>query len=245
MISNNIIDRTEEVEDKIRKTWSPSVIRTRFVLNEEKEIFNNMYDSLTLFNQSNRIVDGQKLTFMTSWVKSRLTSLGKDYEVGSIMFTDQEPGPGAWWFGVNPSIKIDGSYDPTVIPYKLVIVPLQVNHSTDENELAKITFYTTNYHYIRNNVSTFLTTSSKLLQHRFDVDGDLSKETPIWYKKYEFSKYNNEEDKILQENNLDIETHFSGLTESVLILDATRIYGFKIVNNNYHYRFMSIMTYKN
>lgn len=255
-----ITDRPKSVQIATRKTWSPSTIRNRFILPNERELFNGMYDACpeSPNHKLDKIVYGPQWEFMSRWVKSRFTCLGKDWEVGTILIKDRPKGRKTWWFMSMSTCMPDGTYNPLVVPYKYIIAPLQVNHTESLEEFSKLTYYTTNYHYVKNNQCMFKlwedyyqsSNSNWTYNYGNDIFDKVEKidpnsETPEWYHKYELPQYTDEMDKKYLEHNLDIELPYTWVPGSVLITDATRIYGFKTgIDGVDHKRLLSIMTYK-
>lgn len=252
-----IIDRPLEIQKATRQLWSPSIVRTRFILQEELDLFNEFFAELPIspVHKLDKIVLDTRRDFFESWVKGRFTCLGNDWHVGTILLKERTITFGTWWFQNTSRCMPDASYNPNVIPYKLILIPLQVNHREDSEEYAKINYYTTNYHYVKNNISVFKhiedrykSSKSKFNQsNNFDLleKADTTLSLPEWYKKYEFTKYTNRMDRLYLQENWDIEMPYTWIPGSALIIDATRIYGYpdKIKGIN-HRRLLSIMTYK-
>lgn len=251
-----IINRPKEIQDEIRKLWSPTIVRTRFVLEHEINLFNQLYNELPVSpgNALDKIAIGSHRDFFEAWVKHRFTCLGTNWNVGAILIKDRTTTMGTWWFQNTSRCLANGSYSPTVLPYKLILIPLQVNNDKDSKDFAKITYYITNYHYVKNNISIFkheldYYKSSKSNHHQATLDvlekSNLKSEKSNWYEKYEFPKYTSYFDKLYLDEYWDIEIPYTWIPGSAIILDATRIYGYKdTIESINHKRVLSIMTYK-
>ena len=256
-----IIDRPKLVQVAIRKTWSPSIVRHRFILPNERAMFNKMHASspVSKYHQFDKLVSGSNWVLASNWVKHRFTCLGKDWDVGTILIKERAAGQKTWWFTAASLGTPNGDYNPNLILYKHIIIPLQVNCGENIDHFSKITYYTTNYHYTKNNSCLFkisgdyyqTSKSNYPLNYNLEAlektDNNISGQA--WYKKYEFSKYSkyiDESDRsYLIENNWDIELPFTCVPGSVLITDATRVYGYKTgIDSIYQRRILSIMTYK-
>ena len=135
-----IIDRPINIQEATRQSWSPTIIRTRFVLQNERDLFNNWYK---IFPASpahalDKIVSGPHRDFLSKWVKSRFTCLGNNWHVGPILIKDRITNYDTWWFQNTSICMPDATYNPNVIPYKLIIIPLQINYAENAEEMLQI-----------------------------------------------------------------------------------------------------------
>ncbi|NJO62361.1 MAG: hypothetical protein HC836_30300 [Richelia sp. RM2_1_2] len=128
--THNIIDRPVDVQNAIVSTWTHSIIRTDFIFDGEINMFTDLYNSspTSESHDMDRLVSDDMWISVSTWVKSRFTCLGKNWHVGSLLIHKRNQGNGKWQFFVPDANQPDGSYDPKVIPYKYIIIPLQVNN---------------------------------------------------------------------------------------------------------------------
>lgn len=253
-----IIARPKLVQTAIRKTWSPSIIRHRFILQHERQMFNNLYNisGTSPHHKLDKIILGQNWDLAANWIRHRFTCLGKGWEVGTILIKERPIGEKTWWFTATSTCTASGLYDPNVVPYKHIIIPLQVNNGEQIEDFTKVNYYTTNFHYVKDNNCLFkhpedfyqTTKSNYPLNHKLNKleKADPTSAPSEWYRKHEFQKYTDEADKMYLECvEWDIELIFTWIPGSVLITDATRIYGYKTgIEGINQRRILSIMTYK-
>jgi hypothetical protein len=250
-----LIPRPIEVQDQMRKWFGPTLFRDHMVYPNEMQDFVELYNKSApyKYNWKDKIVLGADRERLVNWVKHRFTLLGfEGWEVGTIKIKQQTfTTHDRFWFVNSFGFTPEGDYDPNAVGYKLILIPLQVNYSSDFEEMTKYQMFTTNQHYLLDNASVFVhdhyNQSKVLTNTKVGMDGilGLRKKTriPDVVEKYALTNLND-----LQKKQLDmwtVENVWPFVPKSALFVDTSRIMFYQDFPTGVQQKmYMTISTYR-